>query len=133
MTTPSTDELTTSHIPALATLCALGWHFLPATECLEQRGSESGALLRPDLIEHLSRHRFPHRGAEYPLSTNSIDFIMRTLSAPPLQDGLLTANQRVYEWLTLGITVTEFVDGKKLSITVPLINWHDVTANRFVV
>ena len=133
MTTPNTDELSTSHIPALATLCAVGWRYLSPSDCLEQRGGESGAFLRADLIEHLSRHRFPHRGAEYPLSTNSIDFIMRTLSAPPLQDGLLTANQRVYDWLTLGITVTEFVDGKKLSITVPLINWHDVAANRFVV
>lgn len=133
MTTPNTDELSTSHIPALATLCALGWRFLAPADCLEQRGGEGGALLRADLIAHLSRHRFDHRGAVHPLSTNSIDFIVRTLSAPPLQDGLLAANQRVYDWLTLGITVTEFVDGKKLSITVPLINWQDVEANRFVV
>lgn len=133
MTTPNTDELSSSHIPALATLCALGWRFLAPADCLEQRGGEGGALLRADLIAHLSRHRFDYRGAVHPLSTNSIDFIVRTLSAPPLQDGLLAANQRVYDWLTLGITVTEFVDGKKLSITVPLINWQDVEANRFVV
>jgi type I restriction enzyme R subunit len=133
MTTPNIDELSASHIPALATLCALGWRFLAPVDCLEQRGGEGGALLRADLIAHLSRHRFDYRGAVHPLSTNSIDFIVRTLSAPPMQDGLLAANQRVYEWLTLGITVTEFVDGKKLSITVPLIDWQDVAANRFVV
>src|SRR5690606_21994687 len=44
------------------------------------------------------------------------------------------ANQRLYEKLTLGITVTEFMaDGKKFQPTIALIDWHDPKANTFEV
>lgn len=132
-TSPSTSELAASHIPALATLCALGWRYVDPDTCREMRGGSGGLILRQEFIDHLSRHRFEHRGAHYPLSPNSIDAMLRDLSAPALNEGLIAANKRIYEWLTLGMTVTEFVDGKRLSITVPLIKWDNFEANSFVV
>lgn len=132
-TAPNTSELAASHIPALATLCALGWRYVAPYDCRDMRGGSAGVLLRSELVAYLSLHRFEHRGVHYPLSPNSIDAIIRELSSPALNEGLILANQRIYDWLTLGMTVTEFVDGKRLSITVPLINWHDVVANGFIV
>ena len=57
--------------------------------------------------------------------------MMRTLASPGLSAGLGQASQEVYRHLTLGITVTEFVDGQRHAVTVPLIDWTDVSANTF--
>jgi len=55
------------------------------------------------------------------------------LSSPQLQEGLDVANEKIYNAITLGITVTEFIDGKKHSVTVPIINWDEPTQNSFLV
>lgn len=131
--TPNTTELYSSHIPALATLVSLGWDYLPPAQCVALRGGNGGVLLTPQLVAWLSAYRFTHRGRDYPLSANAIGQIVRDLSAPPMQDGLLAANRRIHELLTLGITITEFVDGKRVGITVPLVDWARLLANRFTV
>ncbi len=133
MITPNTAELYSAQIPALATLVSLGWDYLSPATCVEMRGSNQGVLLRPVLIDELKRRRFDFKGQSYPLSTNAIDQIARELASPPMHEGLLTANERLYNALTLGITVTEFVDGKKHSVTVPIIDWHDAENNNFLI
>lgn len=133
MTAPNTAELCSAQIPALATLVSLGWEYLPPADCLHLRGGHQGVLLRPVLIEHLRAHRFDHKGARHPLSTNAIEQIVRELAAPALQDGLMAANEALYNALTWGITVTEFVDGKKVSVTVPVIDWQETANNSFLV
>lgn len=131
--TPSTAEIYASHVPALATLVALGWTYRPPADCLAARGGTQGVLLLPELVEALRRRTFEYKGRNYPLSTNAIDQIVRELSSPALNEGLLTANERFYNALTLGVTVTEFVKGKRHSVTVPVIDWQRPTANRFTV
>jgi type I restriction enzyme R subunit len=131
--TPNTAEIFSAHIPALATLVALDWEYLPPAKCLAMRGGNQAVLLLPVLIEELRRRRFTYRGKDYPLSTNAIDQIARELSAPTLNEGLMTANERLYNILALGIAVTEFVEGKKISVTVPIINWSKPLANSFIV
>ncbi len=131
--TPNTAELFSAHIPALATLVALDWSYLPPAECMAMRGGNQDVLLVPVLIDELRRRKFTYRGKEYPLSPNAIDQIVRELASPALNEGLMTANERLYNVLTLGIAVTEFVDGKKISVTVPIINWHQPLANSFIV
>jgi type I restriction enzyme, R subunit len=131
--TPNTAELYSAQIPALATLVSLGWSYLSPATCMEMRGGSQGILLRPVLIDELKRRRFEYKGQSYPLSTNAIDQIVRELAAPPMHEGLLTANERLYNAITLGITVTEFVDGKKHSVTVPIIDWHDPENNSFLI
>ena len=131
--TPNTAELYSAQIPALATLVSLGWGYLSPATCMEMRGGNQGVLLRPVLIDELKRRRFDYKGQSYPLSTNAIDQIVRELASPPMHEGLLTANERLYNALTLGLTVTEFVDGKKHSVTVPIIDWHDPENNSFLI
>jgi type I restriction enzyme R subunit len=129
--TPNTAELYSAQIPALVTLAALGWEYLSPADCLHMRGGNNGILLLPVLVDHLKAQKFDYKGSKIPLSNNAIDQIMRELSAPALHEGLITANERLYNALTLGLTVTEFVDGKKTSITVPMIDWLEAGNNNF--
>ena len=130
---PNTAELFSAHIPALATLVALDWSYLPPAECMAMRGGNQDVLLTPVLVEELRRRKFTYRGKEYPLSPNAIDQIIRELASPALNEGLMTANERLYNILTLGIAVTEFVEGKKINVTVPIINWGEPLTNSFIV
>lgn len=128
---PDTAEIYSSHVPALATLVAMGWGYMSPGECMAARGGNQGVLLLPVLVEELRRRTFDYKGKTYPLSTNAIDQIVRELASPALNEGLLTANERIYNALTLGVTVTEFVDGKRHSVTVPIVEWERPLANRF--
>ena len=130
---PNTAEQYSAHVPALATLMGLGWGYLPADKCAALRGGNKQVILRSVLIDELKTRRFDYKGQSYPLSNNAIDQIVRDLSAPKMQEGLGEANEKLYHMLTLGITVTEFVEGKKHAVTVPIINWAEPEKNSFLV
>ncbi|MDC4815644.1 type I restriction endonuclease subunit R, partial [Acinetobacter baumannii] len=53
------------------------------------------------------------------------------ICSPALNEGLLTANEKIYNHLLYGISVTETVNGKKVSPTIPIIDWHDIHNNDF--
>ena len=106
---------------------------MPTVECAELRGGNKAVILKSVLIEVLKKRRFDYKGQEYPLSNNAIDQIVRDLSAPQMQEGLLTANEKIYNALVLGVTVTEFVDGKKHSATIPIIDWENPQNNSLIV
>ena len=128
-TSPDTREEAASKLPALHVLMAMGWHYLSSAEALALRGSERGVLLEPVMRERLKGHRFDFKGQTYPLSSGGIDQVVREISAMGLNEGLIPANEAIYKHLTLGITVTEFVDGQRTAVTVPLIDWADPAAN----
>ena len=127
--TPDTREEAASKLPALHVLISMGWDYLSPADALALRGSERGVLLGPVLREQLKGHRFDFKGQTYPLSAGGIDQVVREISATGLSEGLIPANEAIYKHLTLGITVTEFVDGQRTSVTVPLIDWADPGAN----
>jgi len=133
MTVPDTREEAAAKLPALHILTVLGWDYLPPAACLALRGSERAVVLEDVLRDHLRRHRFDYKGKTYPLSTAGIAQVMREVTSTGLSEGLIAANRAIYQHLTMGITVTEFVDGARASITVPLIKWADIAANRFQV
>lgn len=56
---------------------------------------------------------------------------MAELTSPKLNESLMGANEHFYNHLLYGITVTEFIDGKKISCTVPIIDWENPENNRF--
>jgi len=131
--TPNTAEQYSAHIPALQTLMSLGWEFMSAHDCLTLRDGNKAVILKSILVEELKKREFEFKGQTYPLSTNAIDQIVRDLSSPGMQEGLLTASERLYNAITLGITVTEFVDGKRHSVTVKIIDWDNSENNSFIV
>lgn len=131
---PETKEVFSSQIPALQMLMAMGYEYLSPAQALAYRsGQTSEVLLRSVLIAELRKRRFNWKGQEYPLSNNAIDDIVRQLASPGLGEGLLSANERLYDHLTLGLTVTEFIDGKKAQPTIALIDWENPSNNCFQV
>jgi type I restriction enzyme R subunit len=131
-TTPDSREQYSAHLPALHMLCNLGWHFLPTTQALAMRGGTREVLLKSRLVEVLQSRRYEYKGQLYPLSASGIEQIVRELSNASLAEGLMVANERLYGKLALGITVTEFMpDGKRHQPTIAVIDWGDVSANRW--
>ncbi|CAG2258193.1 type I restriction endonuclease subunit R [Burkholderia sola] len=129
---PQTREQYSAHIPALHLLINLGWSFLTTAQALALRGSTREVILKTRLIEVLQTRRFDYKGEWFPLSPSGIDQILRQVQTVNLPEGLLSANERVYQILTLGVTVTEFMsDGKRHQPTIALVDWNDAAANRW--
>lgn len=129
--TPETKEEYSAKIPALQVLSNLGWTYLSPSECLSKRGSNREVLLKDELVRALQARRFEWDGQWHSLSTNAIEQIVRELSTPGLNEGLLTANERIYDKLLLGVTVKEFIGGKPVQPTIPIIDWNTLENNLF--
>lgn len=130
--TPKFQEEYSAKLPALTLLSNLGWSFLSPSQALVARdGKQDQVVLRQILRKELSKRTFPFAGKEYPLSPKSVDNLIAEICSPALNEGLLTANEKMYNHLFYGIPVTEFVNGKKVSPTIPLIDWHNIHNNDF--
>lgn len=131
--TPKFQEEYSAKLPALALLTNLGWSFLSPELALSARGGKADeVVLRHVLRSELQKRTFTFAGKSYPLSEKAIDNLIAEVCSPALNEGLLTANERLYNHLLYGISVTEFVDGKKASPTVALIDWQNPANNSFV-
>lgn len=130
---PKFQEEYSAKLPALALLTNLGWSYLSPEEALAARaGKPDQVLLTRFLREQLAKRTFTFGGKEYSLSDKAIDNLIGEVNSPALNQGLLTANERLYNHLMYGISVTEFIDGKKANPTIALIDWHHPTNNSFV-
>ncbi|MFH4470102.1 type I restriction endonuclease subunit R [Vibrio diabolicus] len=131
--TPKFQEEYSAKLPALTLLTNLGWSFLSPELALSARGGKADeVVLRQVLRSELQKRTFTFAGKTYPLSEKAIDNLIAEVCSPALNEGLLTANERLYNHLLYGISVTEFVDGKKASPTVALIDWQNPANNSFV-
>ena len=131
-TTPETREEYSAKIPALQVLCNLGWTYIPPGECLAKRESARDVLLKDELIRFLKGRTFEWAGREHRLSNDGVRQIVRELSSPAMHKGLLSANQDIYNTLTLGVTVTEFLeDGTEVHPTIAVVDWKHPDNNRF--
>ncbi|RDL42766.1 type I restriction endonuclease subunit R [Marinomonas piezotolerans] len=127
------QEEYSAKLPALTLLTSLGWSFLNPEQALAERGGKfDQVVLREVLKGELQKRRFMFGGKSYPLSPKSIDNLIAEICSPALNEGLLTANEKLYNHLMYGISVTEFVDGKRATPTVALIDWADPQNNSFI-
>lgn len=131
--TPKFQEEYSAKLPALALLINLGWSFLPPEQALAARyGKQDEVVLCEILKNELLKRSFTFAGQSYPLSEKSIDKLIADICSPALNEGLLTASERLYNHLLYGISVTEFVDGKKTNPTISLIDWQTPENNSFI-
>lgn len=131
--TPKFQEEYSAKLPALTLLTNLGWSFLSPELALAARGGKNDeVVLRQVLRSELKKRTFTFAGKSYPLSEKAIDNLIAEVCSPALNEGLLTANERLYNHLLYGISVTEFIDGKKASPTIALIDWQNPANNSFV-
>lgn len=131
--TPKFQEEFSAKLPALAMLSHLGWRFLSPTQALTARGGKQDEVVLRDILrEELSKRKFIFAGREYTLSAKATDSLIAEVCSPALNEGLITANERLYNHLLYGISVTEFIDGKKANPTVALIDWQNPANNSFI-
>ena len=131
--TPKFQEEYSAKLPALTLLTNLGWSFLPPEQALAARNKKlDEVVLRAELREQLSKRKFKFAGNEHALSEKSIDNLIAEVCSPALNEGLLTANEKLYNHLLYGISITEFIGGKKVNPTIALIDWDDITNNSFL-
>lgn len=129
-------------IPALTLLSNLGYTFIPPSECEQLRGKLNGGsfnvgknttsqvMLLRIMRSFLAKQTFSFEGKQHPLSDAAIDKIMHELN-PAMNEGLKGANEKLYNAMMYGVSVTEFVEGKKASPTIQLIDWRTITNNQF--
>ena len=133
-TPPKFEEEYIAKLPALTLMTNMGWTFLSPAQALDARdGKFDAVVLREELRKVLQTRRFHYAGKDYPLSEKSIENIISEVCSPALNEGLMLANQRMHNHLLYGITVTEFVDGRKSSQTVELVDWKNIANNSFLV
>ena len=126
---PNFREEQSAKIPALTLLTHLGYQFIPPADCSAQRGSRSTVILPQVLRDLLTKKTFTFMGKEHPLSSAAIDKIVHELATPAMNEGLKAANEKLYNALTYGIGITEFVGGKKASPTIQIIDWENPENN----
>lgn len=130
---PKFQEEYSAKIPALALLSNLGWSYITPEYALATRGNKSDQVVLSQILrEQLEKRTFTFAGRDYPLSDKAINNLIAEVNSPALNEGLLTANERLYNHLMYGISVTEFIDGKKANPTIALIDWHNPANNSFV-
>ena len=130
---PKFQEEYSAKLPALTLLTNLGWTFLsPDQAVTARRGKLDEVVLRGELRKQLATRWFTFAGQDHTLSDKTIDNIIAEVCTPALNEGLNTANEKIYNHLLYGISVTEFVEGKKVTPTIPLIDWQNSSNNSFL-
>ena len=127
------QEEFSSKIPALTLLTTLGYQFIPPSQCNAMRTSKllanqanankatNQVVLLPIMRAFLAKQTFMFEGKPHHLSDSATDKIMHELN-PAMNLGLQLANEKLYNAMLYGVTVTEFIDGKKTSQTISLID-----------
>jgi type I restriction enzyme R subunit len=133
MNTPSFKEDHISQIPALQFLQNLGYTYLTPEEALEMRGGKTtGVLLESILRKQLTIiNSIRYKNKEYPYTDSNISSGIQALKNAPLQEGLIAANEFIYDLLTLGLSLEQTIDGDKKSYTLQYINWKEWDKNVF--
>jgi type I restriction enzyme, R subunit len=129
---PSFREALISQIPALQLLIHLGYSYLSPERALAARGGRSSEVLLDDILaRQLARiNRFQARGRSHQWSADNIRRAVQRLK-DERYDGLIATNERVYNLLTLGISLPETIDGDTKSYTLNYIDWQHPENNVF--
>jgi type I restriction enzyme R subunit len=130
---PSFLEDHVSQIPALQLLQNLGYVYLRREEVhLERGGKLSNALLEGVLEKQLRRlNRISFKGVEHEFSDANIQAAIQTLKDVALADGLMRANERIYDLICLGKSFEQPIGGDAKSFTLNYIDWRRPENNVF--
>lgn len=122
--TPSFGEELISQIPALQLLMGLGYEYLAPDDALAKRGGKfRNVILEDVLLNWLREHnRIRFQGHEVPFSESNLQNAIRQLREEPY-DGLVRTNEKIYELLTLGVSLPQTIAGDTRSFNLNYIDW----------
>lgn len=133
MKAPSFQEDHISQIPAIQFLQNLRFEYLTPEEALEMRGGKTtGVLLEPVLRSQLKIiNSIRYKNKEYSYADSNISSGIQALKNAPLQEGLIAANEYIYDLITLGLSLEQTIEGDKKSYNLQYINWKEWGKNVF--
>ena len=132
MNTPSFLESHISQIPAIQVLQQLNYTYLPPeTITWERQKKLNNVLLEGVLTTQLKRiNRVRVRGREVPFTDEAITKAIETLRTVPY-DGLCRTSEKIYDLLTLGMSIDQTVDDETKGRTLRFIDWEHPRNNTF--
>jgi len=130
MPLPYREELS-SQIPAAQTLINLGYTYLTPEEALLLREEkERNVVLTGILKKWLSSHnQFAYKGEDHNFNDSAIQEALRQITTISLNDGLTRANEKIYDLLTLGISLPQTIAGDKRHYSLKFIDWENPAEN----
>lgn len=127
---PNFLESHVSQIPAIQLLQQLGFGYLtPEEVAVERRGKLGNVLLEGVLARQLKRiNRVIAKGRELPFTDEAIGEAIERLKHVPY-DGLCRTSEKLYDLLTLGVSIDQTVDGETKGRSLKFIDWENPRAN----
>src|SRR5690625_4855119 len=125
-------ERESSQVTALELLQHLGYEYLSPEEVTRLRDNFYNPVLTKVLREQLKRiNKYEYKGELYSFSDNNLDKAVQDLDIS-LTEGLVQANEKIYDLLMLGKSYEEFtVDGNRRSFNIHFIDWDNFDNNVF--
>lgn len=123
-----------SQIPALQLLQKLGYIYLTPDEVNNLRGgSRTQVLLEPILRKQLREiNSIQFRlSKEVMFTDQNIENGIEALRKIPIEEGYISANEYIYNLLTLGKSLEQSIDGDKKSYNLHYIDWDNLENNVF--
>ncbi|MCR5006236.1 MAG: type I restriction endonuclease subunit R [Clostridiales bacterium] len=119
-----------SKYPAIELLCKLGYTYISPEECMRERGTLTGVLLKDILRKQLSLiNQFEFGGVTYKFTADNIEKAVSDLDEP-LTDGLIRTSEKIYDALMLGKSYPEKLsDGTSKSFNLKYIDWDNPENN----
>jgi len=119
-----------SKYPAIELLCKLGYTYISPEECMRERGTLTGVLLKDILRKQLSLiNQFEFGSVTYKFTADNIEKAVSDLDEP-LTDGLIRTSEKIYDALMLGKSYPEKLsDGTSKSFNLKYIDWDNPDNN----
>jgi type I restriction enzyme, R subunit len=119
-----------SQIPALQLLINLGCTYLTPAQTRTQRYNKTNhVLLEPILTAQLKTlNQIQTKGRTYSFSEENIQTAIQKLKNIRY-NGLLNTNEAIYDFLTLGTSLEQTIDGNTKSYSLRYIDWQTPTNN----
>lgn len=126
------NEKYLSQIPALKALIKLGYTYISPSQAFLQHGKNLSNVLLEDVLEGQIRklNSILYRDKKYEFTDENIRAAidkLRRLS----HDGIIHANQAIYDLITLPQSLTQTMDGNTRSFDLFYIDWKDWSNNVF--
>ena len=128
--TPSFKEEYISQIPALQLLMQLGFSYLTPDEAFRLRGGRLSNVVLVELLHEwlAANNVIRYKGEQHAFSEGNLTLAIQHLTNEPY-DGLIRTNEKLYELLTLGTSLTQTIRGDSKSYSLKYIDWHDPERN----
>ncbi|PQJ76406.1 type I restriction endonuclease subunit R [Polaribacter glomeratus] len=132
MEAPSFKEDHISQIPALQLLINMGYNYLNQEEALQARGNKTSNILLEDILRTQLRKINKARissSKSVSFTDNNIENAIIALTDIPMIDGYMVTSEKIYELLTLGISLDQSIEGDRKSFDLQYIDWKNPANN----